>query len=150
MSTALADPATIDRLEAAMADPALPRAECPVTHRFTPGLYIREIFIPAGTLLTSAIHKTEHPFVLSVGIIKVLSENEGAVEYVAPTIGITKPGTRRVLHALTDVVWTTFHPTDKTSLPEILADLVEDRPNPLLPAGFLPDYLTRIPDHLPA
>ena len=24
----------------------------PLTHRFTPGLYIRQIFMPAGTLLT--------------------------------------------------------------------------------------------------
>lgn len=128
----------LDRLEAAMQ--GHPPADCPVTHRFAPGLYIREIFIPAGTLLTSAIHKTEHPFVLAMGRIAVISETEGRVIYHAPHVGITTPGTRRALFAETDVVWVTIHKTDKTDLDEICAELIEDRPNPLLP-NFQPAYL---------
>jgi hypothetical protein len=128
----------LDRLEAAMQGHT--PAECPVTHRFAPGLYIREIFIPAGTLLTSALHKTEHPFVLAMGRIAVISETEGRVLYHAPHVGITPAGTRRALYAETDVVWVTIHKTDKTDLAEICADLIEDRPNPLLP-DFQPQYL---------
>jgi hypothetical protein len=41
--------------------------ECPLVHRFTPGMYIREIFMPAGSLITSKIHKTEHPYTISKG-----------------------------------------------------------------------------------
>ena len=128
----------LDRLEAAMQ--GHPPADCPVTHRFAPGLYIREIFIPAGTLLTSAIHKTEHPFVLAMGRIAVISETEGRVIYHAPHVGITTPGTRRALYAETDVVWVTIHKTDKTDLDEICAELIEDRANPLIP-DFKPAYL---------
>jgi hypothetical protein len=47
---------TIDDLEGAML--AGIQVEMPVIHRQTPGLYSREIHIPAGTLLTSAVHKT--------------------------------------------------------------------------------------------
>lgn len=117
-----------------------PAVEMPVTHRFTPGMYIREIFIPAGTLLTSAIHKTEHPFVISKGRIAVISENEGRVIYEAPFTGITQPGTRRVLHAETDTIWTTFHATDETDVSKICLAILEPHVNPLLPEDFTPAF----------
>jgi len=113
----------LDELEVALA--RLPRVELPVTHRFTKGMYIREIQIPAGTMLTSMTHKTEHPFVISEGAIKVTSDNEGSVIYEAPYTGITKPNTRRALHALTDVVWTTFHVTDETDVEKICEQILE-------------------------
>jgi hypothetical protein len=137
----------LDRLEGAMIHQ--PQVICPVTHRFTPGLYIREIFIPAGTLLTSAIHKTEHPFVVSVGVIRVHSGDDAPETFEAPYLGITKPGTRRLLLALEDTVWTTFHPTLRgpAELDAILADLVDDPPNPYVTADFIPAY--RNPDAMP-
>ena len=55
----------IDQLEAVLFN--CPQIDCPLVHRFTPGMYIREIFMPAGTMLTSMIHKTEHPYVVSQG-----------------------------------------------------------------------------------
>jgi hypothetical protein len=128
----------IDQLEASML--SRPVVEMPVTHRFTPGMYIREIFIPAGTLLTSAIHKTEHPFVISKGRIAVISEIEGRVIYEAPFTGITQPGTRRVLHAETDTVWTTFHATGETDVSKICEALLDLRENPLLPKNFTPAF----------
>lgn len=97
----------------------------PVTHRFTPGLYIREIFMPAGTILTSKIHKTEHPFVISAGVLEVLTENDGWVLMKAPLTGITKPGTRRVLRIIEDTIWTTFHPTNETDVEKIEAAIIE-------------------------
>ena len=106
--------------------------ECPVVHRFTPGMYIREIFIPAGTLLTSMEHKTAHPFVISQGRVMVSSENEGSVTYAAPFTGITLPGTRRALYAITDVIWTTFHATDLTDVEEIGKAILEPHTNPLI------------------
>jgi len=106
---------------------------CPVIHHFTPGLYIREIHIPAGTALTTNIHRTEHPFVVSKGACLVYLENEDrAEEIVAPYFGITKPGTRRFLIAVSDLVWTTFHPTDKTDVGEIEDEILEPRQNHLL------------------
>jgi hypothetical protein len=115
----------LDELEVALA--RLPRVELPVTHRFAKGMYIREIQIPAGTMLTSMTHKTEHPFVISEGAIKVTSDNEGSVIYEAPHTGITKPNTRRALHALTDVVWTTFHVTDETDVEKICEQILEPK-----------------------
>lgn len=113
----------LDELEVALAH--MPRVELPITHRFTKGMYIREMQIPAGTMFTTMTHKTEHPFVVSEGVIKCTSDNEGSVIYESPHTGITKPNTRRALHALTDVVWTTFHVTDETDVEKICEQILE-------------------------
>jgi len=102
------------------------QVELPVVHRFTPGLYIRELSVPAGTAIVTQIHKQEHPFVISKGTIRVWTEEGGIVDLSAPYTGITQPGTQRVALALTDVVWTTFHPTQTTDLKELERELVVD------------------------
>lgn len=101
--------------------------ECPVVHRFTPGLYVRECTMPKGALVISKIHKTEHPFVISRGDISVWIEGVGVQRFVAPFTGITKPGTRRVLVAHEETVWTTFHPTGETDVARIEAAIIEPR-----------------------
>lgn len=99
----------------------LPQAMVPQHHVFTPGLYCREVLIPRGTLLTTRIHLTEHPFVISAGIVSVWDEAHGVVTLRAPHTGVTKPGTRRILFAHTDVVFSTFHlnPSNETD-PDVI------------------------------
>ena len=87
----------------------LPQLDMPLTHRFTPGLYIREIFMPAGAVVISRVHKFEHPFVVSKGRCAVWCDNDGWMFIKAPFTGITKPGTRRLLFIAQDTIWTTFH-----------------------------------------
>jgi hypothetical protein len=123
-------PKTIDELEAAMVE--LRPATAPVVHRFTPGLYIRECQVTAGTLLTSMRHLTEHPFVLSKGRLRMISETEGNAIIEAPFTGITPAGTRRVVYAETDAVFTTFHVTDETDVAKIGEAILEPHHNPLL------------------
>lgn len=106
-----------DQLQLVMAQ--LPQTELPLVHRFTPGLYVREIFMPKGTVVISKIHKTEHPYVVSKGVVSVWIDGVGVQKIVAPYTGITKPGTRRILYIHEDTVWTTFHPTDETDLARI-------------------------------
>jgi len=112
----------IDALEAALVK--YPQIDMPVVHRFTPGLYMREIHMPAGSLCTSKIHKTEHPFVVLSGRCSVWSEGNGVEHICAPFVGITKPGSRRVLYIHEDTVWITFHVTDKTSISDIEDDII--------------------------
>jgi hypothetical protein len=121
----------VDAFEVAMSTSEFPPLDFPLTHRFTPGLYIREIFMPAGSLLTSKIHKTEHPFVISKGVVSVWTKETGAVLYRAPHTGITYPGTRRVLFVHEDTIWTTFHVGDETTVEEFEARIIEPRVNAL-------------------
>ena len=115
----------------------LPPVDFPVQHKFPPGMYVREIFMPAGSVLTSRIHKFEHPFVVSKGVISVWSLNEGTVCYHAPHTGITLPGTRRVLLAHEDTIWTTFHlnPDNITDPDVLVAHLTQEHENPMLDGG---------------
>lgn len=107
----------------------------PLQHFFTPGLYIRQIFMPAGALIVTEIHKTTHPYVVSAGRCLVYLEKEKRWDAVeAPHFGITTPGTRRFLIVVFDTVWTTFHPTNKTDVLEIENEILEPRGNPLLAA----------------
>lgn len=119
----------INRLEKWIAQ--MPPVEMPVKHSFTHGpdgkvnLYCREIFMPAGTLLTSKIHKTEHHFVILSGSASVWTEENGSVTLNAGHIGITKPGARRVLFIHEDCRWATFHPVTTSDLKQIEAELIE-------------------------
>jgi hypothetical protein len=98
----------IDQLEVEMID-NFPAVACPLNHLFAKGMYIRQVFIPAGTLVTSKIHKTQHPFTISKGKVMV-NEGEGQwFEAFAPFTGITEPGTRRIVFAVEDTIWTTYH-----------------------------------------
>lgn len=121
----------LDALERAMLAGGEP-VELPVVHRFTPGLYTREIFMPAGTLLTSRIHKTEHPFVVTKGRARVLIPGEGVQEIEAGHVGITRAGTRRLLLIVEDCTWLTFHPLadgerGPADLPAIEERIIERR-----------------------
>ena len=123
-ATPLSDDEAIDALQVRMME--MPEAELPVTHRFTPGLYIREIFRPAGALVTSKVHRTQHPFTISKGSCDVWVDGAW-VHLRAPHTGITMPGTRRVLRIYEDTVWTTYHPTDLTDVDAIEAAIIEPR-----------------------
>lgn len=108
----------IAALEAAMLAQGDP-IDLPLEHVFTPGLYARTIRMPKGALVTSKIHKTEHPFVITQGKVVVWTEDEGAKLITAPYQGVTKPGTRRVLYVVEDTVWTTYHAVALMGLPGV-------------------------------
>lgn len=87
--------------------------DMPVKHTFTPNLYSREIFMPAGVVLTSKVHKTEHPFIVLSGRVLVRMPDGNTEAFETGHHGITKPGTRRVLFIEEDCRWITFHTLSK-------------------------------------
>lgn len=126
----------------------LPPADCRLTHRFTPGMYAREFFMPAGTLVVSARHKTEHPFVVLSGRAAVWTEEGGVTILTAGHVGITKPGTLRVLYIHEDCRWITFHATTETDPAVIEREVVEH--HALTPVGECGEYLDEIREMLVA
>jgi hypothetical protein len=74
---------------------AMPQAETEVKHHFSDGVYARELRIPAGVCLVGALHKTNHFFTVS-----------------------------RVIYAITDTVWTTFHVTEETDVDKIAEQIL--------------------------
>lgn len=109
------------QLEASMRE--LPQGEFPLRHHFAPGSYAREIFLPAGSIVVGKIHKHAHVNVVSMGRCSVYTE-DGLVDIEAPDTFISKPGTKRVVLAHTDTVWTTVHATEETDLTRIEAEVI--------------------------
>ena len=63
----------------------------------------------------------EHPFIISQGDVSVYDGNE-TIRLKAPFMGITQPGTKRMLFTHEDTIWTTFHVTDKKTFDDIDKD----------------------------
>lgn len=101
-----------------------PQVEFKTTHYFAPGIYMREIFIPKDTVLTGAIHKTEHLNILSQGEMSVWTE-EGPKRIKASTVVKSGPGIKRAGYAHEDSVWITVcHNPDNESDVEKLEDIL--------------------------
>lgn len=88
----------------------MPQVSCNVYHTFGPGIYIREVHIPAGTFAIGHFQKTEHMNILLKGNIKLLDENGEMQHRIAPLMYTAPPG-RKVAYALEDVVWLNIYPT---------------------------------------
>lgn len=93
----------------------------PLKHTFTPGIYTREIFLPAGSVLTGKIHRHEHPNFLMAGVVDVFTEDGGLERLEAPMWCVSPAGTKRAIHVIEDSIWITIHanPTDTEDLEEI-------------------------------
>ena len=110
---------------------ALPQAECPVWHHFSPGLYARKMLIRKGTVLTGAVHKTEHLCIIS-GDIEVTTDD--GVKRITDQHAIisSKPGAKRAGYAHEDTYWTTVHATEETDLDRLVEELTESTAQELL------------------
>lgn len=90
----------------------------PLTHRFTDGAYSREMLIKQGMLIIGKIHKHAHFNFISQGKVAVLTE-DGPMVIKAPYQFVSTAGTKRVVLALEDTVWTTVHVTNETDLAKV-------------------------------
>jgi hypothetical protein len=98
--------------------------ECPTSGHFAPGVYCREIFMPAGTFVVGHKHKTEHLNVILTGRARVLM-NGVVREFAAPFTFKSYAGVRKVLFILEDCTWMTVHPTTETDLEKITEAIID-------------------------
>ena len=102
--------AAIDQLEDQMLASAEHMLDEDITHSFTDKVYIRQMFAPAGAIVTTRIHKVKHPFVVLRGRVSVFDARDGSINHIeAPYMGVTEPGTRRIAFVHEDTLWVTFH-----------------------------------------
>jgi hypothetical protein len=80
----------------------------PVTHFKAPGMIGRQMLIPKGSIIVGKIHKHAHLNQISYGHVRVFTEF-GPMEINGPTTFTSQPGTKRVVLAIEDTLWTTFH-----------------------------------------
>lgn len=82
-----------------------------LTHYFVPKIYGRQIDVPAGTTIVTKLHKHDHLCVVLKGKCMVVDVN-GKTFIEAPTVMITKAGTKRAVHVVEDTTWLTVHPNE--------------------------------------
>lgn len=101
----------------------MPSVPIPVEHLFSKGVYARTMTVPHGTLLTGKIHKHKNLNIISKGDVSFFSV-DGSVRVQAPYIFVAEPGTKRIIYAHSETVWTTIHGTELTDLEEIEAEFL--------------------------
>lgn len=103
----------ISQIEPIMAE--MPQAECPVSHMFSKGLYIRELCMKAGTFAIGHHQRFEHLNVFLKGKVRVLNDDGTTTDLCSPMTFTGKPG-RKCGYVLEDVVWQNIYPTTETDI----------------------------------
>jgi quercetin dioxygenase-like cupin family protein len=101
----------------------MPQVETELTHRFAPGVYMREIFMPANSIILGHQHKTCHFNIVLSGRAKVLMNGE-VQEFKAGDVIVSQPGVRKILYIQEDMRWATIHPTEETDIEKLEDQLI--------------------------
>jgi quercetin dioxygenase-like cupin family protein len=113
---------SLDQIEAAML--AAPQIDCPVSHHFGPGIYMREAFLPAGTYVMGHAHKDEHMNIMLKGKMAVIVNGEAKV-IEGPYIFTGQPG-RKFAYIIEDTVFVNAYATEETDI-EKLEEMYVDK-----------------------
>jgi hypothetical protein len=106
-------------------DMAMITSICPTTDIWAPGLYARQMSVPKKVLLVGEIHRHAHLNTISQGVALVFSEF-GVEAVRAPCSFVSQPGIKRMIFAVEDLVWTTYHPTMKTHVDDVRHECIMD------------------------
>jgi hypothetical protein len=106
---------------------ARPQVECPVQHFFGPSIYIREVVMPAGTVVVGKYHKDDHLCNMIEGRMVVVGEDGEQREVAAPAVFMAKKG-RKTAYIIETVRFQNIFSTDETDVEKLEHMLVEDSP----------------------
>jgi hypothetical protein len=112
----------IEQLESVLLE--LPQVDCPVLHHFGPGIYIREVRMPAGTFAIGHRQKEAHLNILLSGRVAMLDEDGTPKVVSAPFMYSGSPG-RKVGYIIEDVVWQNIYSTDETNIEKLEARFLD-------------------------
>jgi hypothetical protein len=125
--------AAIMRLEQAMREREhLFPVECEWRHFFAPGIYMREITMPKGALMTGRVHKHEHLSMITRG--KVAAQTQDGIVVIEvrpgdhPYVFISPAGLKRALVVIEECTWAVIHqnPSNTQNLVALEAELTAD------------------------
>ena len=108
----------IERLESEMLK--LPQVDCPVRHIFGPGVYIREVTLPADTYAIGHHQNFAHLNVMIKGRVRMHREDGSTFELVAPQTFVGQPG-RKAGYVIEDTIWQNIYATTETDVEKLEA-----------------------------
>ena len=111
----------VEALEASMLEQ--PQVSCGVVHRFGPGIYMREVTIPADTFAIGHHQNFEHMNIMLKGRVSIINDDGDLIELVAPMIFVGKPG-RKIGYIHDEMVWMNVYSTHETDVDKLEAHFV--------------------------
>ena len=111
----------IDELEKEMLK--YPQVHWEINHHFGPGVYVREMRIPAGAFILGHKHKHPHLCALLQGALRIARNDGTSFDIAAPFMYTADPG-RKAMLCLADAVFVNIHPNIEN---ETDIDAIEDR-----------------------
>lgn len=122
----------VDALESVMREmPNQLDVDAITSHYFAPGIYLRSLFMPAGSVAVGKVHRHETMNILISGTMQVTTD-DGVATLQGPAIFNTRPGTKKVAHAITDCLFCNIHPTKLTKVADIEAKFIQPEPRLLI------------------
>ena len=97
-----------------------PQVDCSVVHRFGPGIYIREVTIPADTFSIGHCQTATHLNIMLMGRVTMVNPDGSHTELVAPHTFVASPG-RKIGYIHETMVWQNVYATDETDIEKLEA-----------------------------
>jgi len=107
----------VAHLEDVMLD--MDQSYCPVTHTFSNGVYVREVFMPKDSLIVGHFHKTPHLNIMISGVLEIIDGDDKTI-LEAPMMFTGKEG-RKVARIIEDCVWLNVYGTDEQDIDKLEA-----------------------------
>ena len=111
----------VDQLEEAML--WYKQANCPVTHTFGPGVYVREVTFPADTYAIGHYQNFEHINIMIKGKVRMINEDGTSTILTAPLTFIGKPG-RKMGYIIEETIWQNVYATAEQDIEKFEAKYV--------------------------
>lgn len=110
---------TTQKVEAILPElKAMPQVDCQEKHYFGPSLYIKEVTMPAGSIIIGKPHKVAHMCVMLQGKMVLVAEDGSKKEVKAPMTFVGSPG-RKVAYILETTVFQNIYATDETDIEKL-------------------------------
>jgi hypothetical protein len=110
-----------------------PQVECPEKHHFGPNIYIKEVTLPAGSVIVGKYHRHEHLCNMVSGRMIVVDSEGNRTELVAPMTFMAKSG-RKIAYIIETVVFQNIYSTSETDIQK-LEDMIVDNSKDMLLEG---------------
>jgi hypothetical protein len=117
----------------AVAVKGAPQVECKESHHFGPNIYIKEVTLPAGSVIVGKYHRHEHLCNMVSGRMIVVDSEGNRTELVAPMTFMAKSG-RKIAYIIETVVFQNIYSTSETDIQK-LEDMIVDNSKDLLLEG---------------
>jgi hypothetical protein len=108
----------------------MPQVDCQTKHYFGPSIYIREVTMPAGSVVIGKPHRKDHMCVMLQGRMIVVDAEGKQKELVAPMTFVGSAG-RKVAYILETTVFQNILATEETDI-EVLENMLVDNTQPML------------------